>query len=142
MIKNWNILQSVWLGLIVCSVPFPVSGEEFTNAIHAFLQQRIEVEKRDTAVVVGIVDEHGSSVISCGKLDNGTDQEVTGDTLFEIGSITKTFTALLLQDMIDRGEMSLDDAVEKYLPKSLKMPEHNGKQITLLHLATHTSGLH
>ena len=107
----------------------------------AFLQQRVEVEKRDVGIVVGIVDEHGSSVVSCGKMDNGTDQEVNGDTLFDIASITKPFTGLLLQDMIERGEMKLDDPVAKYLPRSVRMPARNGKEITLLHLVTHTSGL-
>ena len=43
--------------------------------------------------------------------------------------------------MVERGEMKLDDPVAKYLPKSVKMPTHNGKEITLLQLATHTSGL-
>jgi CubicO group peptidase (beta-lactamase class C family) len=117
------------------------AAEEFTEAIHAFLQQRVEVEKRDVGIVVGLVDEHGSSVISCGKLDNGTDQEVNGDTVFEIGSVTKTFTGLLLQDMVERVQMKLDDPVAKYLPESVKMPTRNGKEITLLQLATHTSGL-
>jgi len=42
--------------------------------------------------------------------------------------------------MIERGEMKLDDPVAKYLPKSVKMPTHGGKEITLLHLATHTAG--
>jgi CubicO group peptidase (beta-lactamase class C family) len=120
---------------------FRASAEDFTNAIRAFLQQRVEVEKRDIGIVVGIVDEHGSRVISCGKMDNGTGQEVNGDTLFDIASITKPFTGLLLQDMIERGEMKLDDPVQKYLPASVKMPTRNGKQITLLHLVTHTSGL-
>src|SRR5688572_32549561 len=41
-------------------------------------------------------------------------RSVDGDTVFEIGSITKTFTVLLFQDMVDRGEMSLDDPVAKY----------------------------
>ena len=91
--------------------------------------------------MVGIVDENGSSIVSCGKMDNGTDQEVNGDTLFEIGSVTKTFTGLLLQDMVERGQMKLDDPVAKYLPTTVKMPTRNGKEITLLQLATHTSGL-
>ena len=116
-------------------------AEDFTNAIHAYLQQCVEAEKIKCGIVVGLVDEHGSSVVSCGKLDNGTDQEVNGDTVFEIGSITKTFTTLLLQDMIERGEMKLKDPLAKYLPTSAKAPTRKGKQITLLHLATHTSGL-
>jgi serine-type D-Ala-D-Ala carboxypeptidase/endopeptidase len=117
------------------------SAEEFTNAIAAFLQHRVECEKRDVGIVVGIVDEYGSRVVSCGKMDNGTDQEVDGDTLFDIASITKPFTGLLLQDMIQRGEMKLDDPVQEYLPASVRMPTHNGKDITLRHLVTHTSGL-
>jgi len=115
--------------------------EEFTNAIHAFLQRRVEVEKRDIGIVIGFVDEHGSKVDSCGKMDNGTDEEVNGDTLFDIASITKPFTGLLLQDMIERGEMKLDDPASKYMPSSVRMPTRNDKEITLRHLVTHTSGL-
>jgi D-alanyl-D-alanine-carboxypeptidase/D-alanyl-D-alanine-endopeptidase len=92
--------------ILLSAFAFHAEAEDFTNAIRAFLQQRVEVEKWDAGIVVGIVDEHGSRVVSCGKMDNGTGQEVNGDTLFEIGSITKTFTGLLLQDMIERGEMS------------------------------------
>jgi len=87
------------------------------------------------------VDEHGSSIVSCGKLDNGTGQEVNGDTVFEIRSMTGVFTGLLLEDMIERGEMKLDDPAAKYLPKSVKMPARDGKKITLRHLVAETSGL-
>lgn len=127
--------------LILSSARLLAPAEEFTNAIQSFLQQRVAFEKRDAGLVVGVVNEHGSSTVSCGKLDNGTGQEINGDTLFEIGSITKTFTALLLQDMIERREMNLGDPVAKYLPESVQMPARYGKQITLLQLATHTSGL-
>lgn len=88
--------------------------------------------------MVGIVDEHGSSIVSFGKRENGTSQEVNGGTLFDNGSVGKTFTALLLQDMVERGEMKLDDLATKYLPKSVKLPAYNGKEITLLHLALPT----
>ena len=112
-----------------------------TDSIRAFLEQRIKVEKKDVGMVVGLVDEHGSSIVSYGRMDDGASPEINGNTLFEIGSITKTFTALLLQDMIERGEMKLGDPVVKYLPKSAKVPIRNGREITLFHLATHTSGL-
>ena len=112
-----------------------------TDSIRAFLEQRIKVEKKGVGMVVGLVDEHGSSIVSYGKMDDGAIPEINGNTLFEIGSITKTFTALLLQDMIEHGEMKLDDPIVKYLPKSAKVPTRNGREITLLHLATHTSGL-
>jgi len=58
-----------------------------------------------------------------------------------MGSITQTFTGLWLQDMIERGEMKRDDPGARYLPKLVKLPTRNGKEITLLQWATHTSGL-
>jgi CubicO group peptidase (beta-lactamase class C family) len=116
-------------------------AEEFGEAIRAYLEHRIEAEKISGGVVVGIVDEQGRSIISAGKLDRGTEKRMDGDTLFEIGSVGKTFTALLLQDMIERGQMKLDDPVSLYLPESVKLPTRDGKEITLRHLATHMSGL-
>jgi D-alanyl-D-alanine-carboxypeptidase/D-alanyl-D-alanine-endopeptidase len=109
--------------------------------IKTMLRDSIEIDRQNVGLAVGIVDEHGAHVICHGKLDNNTDRDVDGDTLFAIGSITKVFTALLLQDMIERGEMKLDDPVQKYLPDSAKLPTFQGKEITLLHLATHTSAL-
>src|SRR6476620_9571468 len=108
-------------------------------AIQEFLHRNFD--GKNAGMVIGVVDEHGSHVFAAGKLDNGTDEKVNGDTLFEIGSITKTFTVLLLEDMVNRGEMKLDDPVEKYLPESVKVPSHNGKKITLLNLASQDSGL-
>jgi CubicO group peptidase (beta-lactamase class C family) len=61
--------------------------------------------------------------------------------VFEIGSITKVFTALLLCDMAASGEVSLDDPVESLLPAGAVVPRRDGGQITLAHLANHTSGL-
>jgi CubicO group peptidase (beta-lactamase class C family)/GH35 family endo-1,4-beta-xylanase len=136
-----TVVRVICLTILLSAFSFRAAAEDITNAIHAYLQQYVEAEKINAGIVVGIVDEHGSRIVSCGKMDDGTDREVNGDTLFQIGSITKTFTGLLLQDTVERGEMKLDDPVAKYLPKSVKMPTHNGKQITLLQLATHTSGL-
>jgi D-alanyl-D-alanine-carboxypeptidase/D-alanyl-D-alanine-endopeptidase len=110
-----------------------------TEGIQEFLHRNFDGKR--SGMVIGVVDEHGSQVFAAGKMDNGTDQDVNSDTLFEIGSITKTFTVLLLEDMVDRGEMKLDDPVEKYLPESVKVPSHGGKKITLLNLAAQDSGL-
>lgn len=63
------------------------------------------------------------------------------DTLFEIGSITKVFTATLLADGITRGTWELGTPVQDLLPSDLTVPTRDGVAITLQHLATHTSGL-
>ena len=90
--------------------------------------------------MVGVIDESGSKVISYGKPGRDSSRELDGETVFEIGSVTKTFTACLLEKMVERGQLSLDDPAQKFLPKSVNVPSRNGKQITLRDLATHTSG--
>lgn len=106
--------------------------------IETMLQDWVDNDKVADAIVVGIIDEQGRRVISRGQMD-GTN--INGDTVFGIASITKVFTRLLLLDMVQRGEMKLDDPAQEYLPDSLRLPTRHGQQITLLHLATHTSGL-
>ena len=105
------------------------------------LRERIDQNKMGVGIVVGIVDEHGSRVFSYGKTKKDGIEDVNGDTLFEIGSITKVFTSLLLEDMVDHGELRLDDPIGKFLPADVKTPSYKGKEITLVDLATHTSGL-
>jgi CubicO group peptidase (beta-lactamase class C family) len=61
--------------------------------------------------------------------------------VFEIGSITKVFTATLLADMAARGEVGLTDPVSRHLPRSVTVPSRGGREITLLDLSTHHSGL-
>ncbi len=76
-----------------------------------------------------------------GRVNDDSPRAPDRNTLFEIGSVSKTFTALLLADMVERGEVSLDDPVQKYLPADVPTTSRDGKQITLVQLATHTSGL-
>ncbi|MBC8001512.1 MAG: serine hydrolase, partial [Opitutaceae bacterium] len=114
-------------------------ADAYADAIQALLHDKFA--EGNSGMVIGLLDEHGSRVFSAGKLDNGSDQKVDGDTVFELGSVTKVFTALLLLDAVRRGEMKLDDPVAKYLPERVKMPAHGGKEITLLNLAVQDSGL-
>jgi CubicO group peptidase (beta-lactamase class C family) len=71
----------------------------------------------------------------------GSQQPLNGQSVFEIGSATKVFTALLLADAVQRGEVALTDPISRYLPADVKVPARGGRQITLEDLVTHTSGL-
>jgi CubicO group peptidase (beta-lactamase class C family) len=62
-------------------------------------------------------------------------------TLFEIGSITKTFTATMLAIAVGEGKLKLDDPVNKYLPDSIPSLQYNGKIATIRTLSNHTSGI-
>ncbi len=111
------------------------------SEIRQILVDRIDVQHQSVGIVVGIVGPAGRRIISYGHLDENDPRPLNGDTIFEIGSATKVFTSLLLADMVQRGEVALNDPVAKFLPASVKVPERNGRQITLVDLATHTSGL-
>lgn len=123
------------------SAPPGPSGSITDEKLREALKQRIDVAGSGVGIVVGIVDEKGQRVIAYGKPARESGQSVDGDTVFEIGSITKVFTGLILADMIERGEVRLDDPVSRYLPASVKVPRNDAGEITLRQLVTHTSGL-
>ncbi|HEX3146316.1 MAG TPA: serine hydrolase [Pyrinomonadaceae bacterium] len=134
---------SLLLIALVClsALPLPARAEATDDEVKAILQQRIEYAKKSVGIVVGLVDEKGARVITFGKPSLDGKQPLDGNSVFEIGSVTKVFTATLLADMVERGEVSLADPISKYLPKTVKAPTRDGKEITLLDLATQTSGL-
>lgn len=84
-------------------------------------------------MVVGMVTEDRELIVSRGP--------VSRDGVFDVGSITKLFTALLLADMVSQGEVGLDDPLERFLPAGVRAPRWQGRHITLVDLATHTSAL-
>lgn len=90
---------------------------------------------------MGFVDPNGTRLFSFRNMSKAHNIPVNENTLFDIGSITKTFTTLLLADMVKQEIVNLTDPIEKYLPASVKVPEFKGHKITLEYLATHTSGL-
>ena len=109
--------------------------------IREILVRRIDHQKQAVGIVVGISEPNGRRVVAYGHPANGDSRVVDGDTIFEIGSVSKVFTSLLLADMVNRSEVRLDDPASKYLPDSVTVPERSGKVITLLDLSTHSSGL-
>lgn len=119
----------------------PATSPPSDAEIRQMLVDRIDVQRQSVGIVVGIISPEGRRLIAYGHLEQGDPRALNGDTIFEIGSETKVFTALLLADMVQRGEVSLDDPVSKYLPAKVKMPVRKGRLITLVDLATHTSGL-
>ena len=110
-------------------------------SIQKRLTRLVTKDKLAPAVVAGVIDQDGRRNFCLGNRRAGETNTVDADTIFEIGSITKVFTTTLLEDMVERGEVKLDGPISKYLPASVKAPSRNGREIALLDLATHTSGL-
>jgi CubicO group peptidase (beta-lactamase class C family) len=123
------------LPLNVTAQSFPSDGE-----VRSILQDRVDTD-RAVGIVVGLLEPDGSTrVFAAG--DAGADaRALDGRSVFEIGSITKVFTGVLLADMARRGEVRLDDPVSQYLPEEVRVPSRGGREITLLDLSTHHSAL-
>jgi len=109
--------------------------------IRQMLADRIGSENLGIGMVAGLIDAQGRRIVAYGTLAKDDKRPLNGDTVFEIGSMTKVFTSLVLMDMVERGEVALNDPISKYLPPNVKVPERNNRKITLQDLSTQTSGL-
>ena len=92
------------------------------------------------ALAIGVVYDGKTSSYYYGETENGNKQLPDENTLFEIGSISKTFTATLLAYLAQTGLLSVDDTITRYLPDSVAA-NPDLQRITLKQLANHTSGL-
>lgn len=114
-------------------------------ATAGLLPERVEKAAQDRiaagsyqTLVFGVVDGDRSEVVAFGSLDNGKTPD--GDTVYEIGSVTKTFTGVLLSRAVLAGRLTLETPVALLLP-DFAIPSRNGKEITLGDIATQHSGL-
>lgn len=96
---------------------------------------------RVVGVVVGLLDADGSRQVMAYGSAGPNALSLDSESVFEIGSITKVFTGVLLADMVRRGEVELSEPIAQLLPPQVHVPTRNGKPITLLHITTHYSGL-
>lgn len=93
-------------------------------------------------VAIGLVNEKGTQIVGYGSRSAGADASTPGaDTVFEIGSVSKTFTGLLLAQMVEDHVVELITPVQKLLGDSMTVPKSDDREITLVELATHSSGL-
>ncbi|WP_213286305.1 serine hydrolase [Bradyrhizobium sp. sGM-13] len=109
--------------------------------VAAILKERVDVGRETMGLVAAFLDGDRHGITAYGQSGSHDYRPLDGDTVFEIGSITKVFTALVFADMVLRGELAPDDPAAKYLPASVRMPDFEGAPITLMDLATYTSGL-
>jgi serine-type D-Ala-D-Ala carboxypeptidase/endopeptidase len=132
----------IFIAVAMAATPGPGVGQTILSnvEIEALIRSRVE-EGRAVGIVIGVLEADGSTrVASYGEAGPGA-EPLTSRSVFEIGSITKVFTGTLLADMVARGEVSLGDPVVEYLPKGVTMPARAGREISLVDLATHRSGL-
>ncbi len=131
---GWGLL--CW-ALSCAAAPYSLPGDD---VVSERLESFVRIHRGAPGVVVGLIDARGRRVVAFGTTGRGDGAPLSGTTRFEVGSITKTFTGVLLADMLLRGEVRLDQTVGELFPPEPRLT--NGIQkATLGALATHTTGL-
>ena len=134
-------MKNVWIGLgaVALAAAGVIADGSRTAEIAGAIKERVDAKKAAGMVVATIEPDGTQSIAAYGTPGPGA-APLDADSVFEIGSITKVFTAILLLDMVDRGEVKLDDPVATHLP-GVRIPERAGRKITLRDLTTQSSGL-
>jgi len=107
---------------------------EFTGAL-LFLQAKVP------GLVIGAVRNGETSIAGFGQVSDQENLKPDGKTILRIGSITKVFTGAVLASLVADGTVKFTDPLQKHLNWGVDIPVKDGKQIRLIDLVTHTSGL-
>lgn len=129
--------QLVVSGCLLLAAVLPIAKADPVDAASAHHQ---DFQSPAEGIAIGTLADGKTRFENAGLLRTGG-PAVDEDTLFEIGSITKTFTGILLADAVLAGKAALEDPISKHLPTDLLAADSPLHQVTLLDLATHTSGL-
>lgn len=122
--------------LVATSNPMQtVMDKQVDSAVRKYIQKANTV-----GLSIGVIKNGNTTLYNYGEMKRGGKVLPTADSFFEIGSITKTFTATLLAWFVNERKVRLDDPIVMYLPDSVAINQQL-KGITLLNLINHTSGL-
>ena len=114
------------------------AGESLEAAVDRLVQAH-----RASVVGMSVGVAQGDTVLlkGYGRVEHNRDVKPDADTVYEIGSISKVFTGVLLAILVGDGTVRLDQPVQELLPDSVTVPAFDGRRITLLDLTTHTAAL-
>ncbi|MFW6160982.1 MAG: serine hydrolase domain-containing protein, partial [Acidobacteriota bacterium] len=120
---------------ISCTEPAKAPVNEFEAKVVEYLNAHVELRTFNGSVLIA---KNGQILFSrgFGMANFELDVPNTPKTKFRLGSVTKQFTAMLIMQLEEKGKLSVDDPLAKYIPDY-----PNGNKITIHHLLTHTSGV-
>ena len=111
--------------------------------VQGWLEERVAplLEKYDVPGAAWAVLQGGEVVDgAAGLLSKATGVTATADSVFQIGSVTKLWTSTLVMQLVDEGQVELDEPVRTYLPEFRIADEAAAAQITVRQLLSHTAG--
>jgi len=134
------MLRIVLLFLIAGFFPACQAQTSLSEEVKDNIRQRVD-NGIHPGIVVGVIDSDGAQYYAYGVKSVNGNEPVDEHSVFEIGSISKTFTGIILANMVIKGRMKLDDPLQKYLPEGVTAPTRKGASIKLVNLSNHTSSL-
>ncbi|MGB7324400.1 MAG: serine hydrolase [Rubripirellula sp.] len=136
VLKRW----CVFVALVAASISASqCSSQDLAKQIESLAKPYVE---SDTVMglSIGVVKNGQATQVHLGKTsDSGSQPDA--NTVYEIGSASKVFTGILLGDAVARGDVQLDQAAQELLPPGVTMPKGKQREIKLVDLSTHMSGL-
>ena len=134
-------LAALWTASVLFVAAGARAEDKLLNEIVEFNGAILFMESRVPAMIVGVVRNGQTAVAGFGEIADGSGKAPDGRTMLRIGSITKAFTGQVLADLVAKGTVKFTDRLQDRLGWPVKVPERSGRQIRLIELATHTSGL-
>ncbi|MGB5500573.1 MAG: serine hydrolase [Maribacter sp.] len=137
MLKNSLVFVFLLGVLVQCT---QAQNPAIPESVKANVHTRV-TNGSSAGIAIGVIDAQGTHVYNYGVKSLKTKDPVDEHSVFEIGSISKTFTGLLLADLVTKGELQLTTPLQDLLPSGVTAPTRNGEAITLVHMSNHTSSL-
>lgn len=129
------------LALALSASVFAMNAFAMTDAeLTTIVDQRLAGDRTGACMAVAVIEKDAvARAFRCADPEDAA--RIDANSAFEIGSVSKTMTAVLLAELIIQGKAALDDPLADYLPEGTRLPDFEGRPILLRHVVTHTSGL-
>ena len=139
MYANLMSASRLSITLLLFSSILPASGverEPIDRLVAPYLENEVAL-----GVVVGVIADGQQASFGYGRLTAKDDRQPSGATVYEIGSISKVFTGILLASAVQSQDAKLDQQIQDLVPSDIELSIRDNSPIRLWHLATHTAGL-
>jgi CubicO group peptidase (beta-lactamase class C family) len=125
-----------------CKNSEKTSKTKSVDPIQALINKNADsllLDSKINAVSIGVYKDGKKYIAHYGELDKGKGNTPTDNTIYEIASVSKTFTGVLVANAVVEGKINLEDDIRNYLKEDFKNFEYKGNPIKIKHLLTHTS---
>jgi serine-type D-Ala-D-Ala carboxypeptidase/endopeptidase len=140
MMRRRDVLRLLAAAALPWSRPARASQALLDESV-SFAGQILFLSLKVPALVIGVIRDGQTSIQGFGRRADNPNEAPGADTLFRIGSLTKSFTGQVLASLVADGMVSLADPLTKYCPEYTAPMSEAGRPIRLIDLATHSAGL-